>query len=160
MKIDKNSVKVNQYSEHSNMALGWNDVEGNRYHVWFDRVTRTRRNDKLYKNPALSTPYQGKGYFHTRHLDVSAKTNMEAYTLALQIANDGKLFDRAEEKVAAKRVEEQRKNQKAALIHRIKEHGVELLEALEEMLGTFSVRCLSQQVAVEKAFKAIENAKG
>jgi hypothetical protein len=166
MKIDRGSVQVNQYSEYSDFSLGWDDVEGNRYHVWFDRTTRTRRDDTLYKNPPLGTPYKGEGYFHTRQLDLNKKANISAYTEALMVANDHKLFDKAEETIAAARAAEQRENEEAARIRRVKDRGVELLGALEQMVAVLEnvAKQHSNDLWLGSEYKtaknAIKNAKG
>lgn len=100
----------------------------------FDRKTRTRRDNTMYKNPRLGVTYKGPGYFHTRHLDVNGKANMAAYIEALGIANDKMLFDKAEAKVQVEKEKELQQHREALRKQRIEKAGPALLEALQGLI--------------------------
>jgi hypothetical protein len=104
----------------ANVAVGWDDDDGSRYHVWLEvadgqpvppyRVRKTRRMGKrmveqtLYRNPPLGTRLGDDGYFGTQYLRADAKAHAPFVTLALRRAEDEGLFAKA---VATRRAAEE-----------------------------------------------------
>ena len=160
MKIS--NIEVSTYSATSEFSIGWNDAKGNRYHVWLNRNTRKRNNDTLYKNPALGTKYKGEGYFPTRHLDVTADSNLPTFEFAMQEATRLELFEKEEKRIADELAAEKAKNWLAYVERCKKEAGPQLYTALENLINTFmrtSVLDDKQLDAVAEARKALNSAQ-
>lgn len=76
------------------------ESDGARFHVWID-VNGDLINGTIYKNPPRHTPYEGEGWFNTRHLDANAKSNIPLVDEIKRRIQSGNLIDRARKEKAA-----------------------------------------------------------
>jgi hypothetical protein len=73
----------------SEVALCW-ERKGRRYHLWLDPVSGGHLSDVLFCNPPISSTYgdRSSGYFATRLLDPTNKTNAPVVAAALARAGE------------------------------------------------------------------------
>lgn len=114
------------------------EFEGARYHIWLDRKSRELSNT-LYKNPPLSIAKGEPGYYSARKLTPDSQFGAALIVAMLRIANEEKMFERAEEKVIEEREQEITKNRAAIALEKIREAGPKLLEILERIMESESL---------------------
>lgn len=138
MKIPTN-IHVDGYSDFSdNAAAAW-DLDGARYHVWFNLKTKEiasahgRANPTLYKNPPQGVESKDPGYFRTVYLDATAQVHAPIVKHVFEAIEDGALI--AVAIAAEKEKERQRQAENNARIRqeKIEEAGPRLLEALRDL---------------------------
>ena len=154
MKIS--NISVSTYSGSSQYAIGWHDKEGNRYHVWLERVTRERQNDILYKNPPNDVKYKGEGYFPTRRLDVTSKSHFGTFQYVMAEATRLQLFEQKEARVKAGEDAEAARNRIAYVERCKKEAGPVLYAALRALVDVISNE---HPVELQQAIDALKAAQ-
>lgn len=118
-------------------ALSW-ELGDARFHIWFqnlddldpDRKTLTAEDFILYKNPPRGVSSRDAGHYWTRQLNPAAKANAKHVEAARRIAVTDNLYGKAVAAEEAKREAANLAADKLAREERIKDHGLELLEAL------------------------------
>lgn len=119
-------------------SASW-QMDGARYHVWFDLRTKEIQKDLsigrhaargriLYKNPLVDRRHPD--HFETRRLDADAAQNAKIIGLVFKEIEDKNLIAKAK----ADETEKERKRQEANAEHsrqaRVKEAGLRLVKAL------------------------------
>lgn len=110
------------------IAVGWNELDGNRMHVWLvaegsheagftPKLPYTVQKDgkgkpTLYRNPPEGVAYRRPGYFDTRYLDAESKAWRTIVAEALDRARHEGLFAKA---VAEREAQEANRKREAEL---------------------------------------------
>lgn len=134
-----------QMRDRNSLALCWQDVYGNRFHVWLDPKSfesqlgamgkpKLRNSPVIYKNPPEDANRGDERYFETRYLDGSAGGNAATISKVREIIDIPAL-------VAAKHVDFDEADTKKAADRRVDyirscklEAGEELYTALKELM--------------------------
>lgn len=124
MKIS--NVEVRQSG--SRGVLSW-EADGCRYHIW------DHDKEILYKNPPLSLERSQVGYFRTRHLDPTAKTNAEMLVEAKRIAIAENLYEKEAQRIAQQAEDERQKHVAAIALKRKKDAAEFMYETLDTIAG-------------------------
>jgi hypothetical protein len=139
---------------------GWSagfDMDGARYHVWFDPDTLVVE-DTLYKNPPLGMKPDDKKFFLTRRLDCNAGTNRK---LIAQLMDEVRSQDLIGKARAAERVREEAEVQALrarALRLQVLDAAPELYRALVDVASKLSVTMVGQDILLplQNALKAAQ----
>ena len=131
-------IEVSLYTsnpDNPRCCLHWKQGD-HRFHIWFAdlhalKFRKLTKDDTLYKNSlyrARVTP--------SRSLNPLAKCNAATVYEARRFAVEGCLYNKARAEQAAENAENKRIVEQEARDHRVKEHGLELLAALELAVAT------------------------
>ncbi len=132
-------VHVSNYTKfagHGRAAIGWN-ADGARFHVWVDihKDEKLKLTSDIYKNPPLYVDRKDAGHFDTSKLNANIAKNAAIIKQAFDVVKRDGLIGK---EIA---VEQEKENARLAeiaedtRIHRIKEAGPDLLEALQGLLA-------------------------
>lgn len=118
---------------HNRAAASWN-LDGARYHVWFDLETKqVEAGYVLYKNPPLDVSSRDPGFFNTRKLDADSPSNAKVIERVFAEIEERGLIAAAIEENKREEYRRGKEMEALALEQRIKESGPELLAALERV---------------------------
>jgi hypothetical protein len=123
------NVRVDSISRVNNQAAACFEMDGARFHIWFNMVTG-KRDGVLYKNPLLSVERHDPGHFETRSLDATNKANAAIVAALFAEIEERKLVEAA---LAAEAEKEAKKREELAAAHRLhlkQEAGPAMFDAL------------------------------
>jgi hypothetical protein len=140
--------------------------DGNRYHVWINHDLSipdySAHEFTLYKNPPLSVPFRGEGYFRTRHLDARAAVNRQLVDELIETAEKNRLVAQADERLAYKQLEEKREQDRRYREYLKQQAGPSLYAALKDLLAMIegeSPSLLEDDINAERAYAALREAE-
>lgn len=130
------NIEVAVEAEGSTASVSW-QLDGARYHVWFNLETRVLHTElrtkraMLYKNPMAEhgTP----GHFGTRRLDANNKTNAAVVALVFQKIEEMDLIKRAKNVATKRAAAAQAENVEASRQKRIATAAPRLFDVLKEL---------------------------
>lgn len=161
MKTQIFNLSVEQRSEYSDVSIGWNDADNNRYHVWLNRDTLQRREDTIYKNPPIEVTFKGPGYFPTRRLSLAIAKNKYTFDVAMQQAAGQDLFSKAQRTLQTQ-IDAENEERKQIVARNLKRDNAEALySALKNLLefGTFDLSLDSTRQLIAEASAALAAAE-
>jgi hypothetical protein len=106
------------------------EMEGARYHIWFDTATGERE-DVLYKNPLRSVGRHDPGHFETRSLDAANKANAPIVAALFAEIEERKLVEAALAAEAEKAAQKQAERAAAHRLHLKQQAGPALFDLLK-----------------------------
>ena len=109
-------------------CLAWT-ADGFQFHIWSNAPT-------LYKNPPEGAEYGKPGYFETRHLDATARTNAQMISDARTIASVQGAAEKAKAALLQKKAEKDEANRISYAKHCKREAAEEMYDALCALLNS------------------------
>lgn len=148
------------------ISLAGTGRDGNRYHIWINHDLSipdySKHEFTLYKNPPLSVPHRGEGYFPTRHLDAGAAANRKMVDELIAAAKEFNLVavadERREQTERARKLEADRSYRE----YLKQQAGPALYEALKNLLAMVegeSPSLLEDDINAENAYVALREAE-